>query len=124
MKKIINSELAPKAIGPYSQAVELNDLIFVSGQLPINPDTNEMAEDIESQTRQSLNNIKHILMEAGSDMGKIVKTTVLLQNINDFGKMNEVYATFFEKDYPARACYEVAALPKNALVEIECIAGK
>lgn len=121
MKEIICTEKAPKAIGPYSQAVKAGGLIFVSGQLPVD-ETGEMAKGIEEQTRQSLQNIRNILNEKGLGMDSIVKTTVLLQDIGDFGKMNEVYATFFAKDYPARVCYEVKALPKNALVEIDAIA--
>ena len=124
MKKVIESNLAPKAIGPYSQGIEVNNLIFVSGQLPIDAETNQMPETIEKQTEQSLLNIKHILEQANSSMDKIVKTTVLLQNMDDFSKMNEVYASFFEKECPARVCYEVVKLPKNALVEIDCIAYK
>ena len=123
MKKVISSDLAPKAIGPYSQAIETDNLIFVSGQLPIIED-GSMPEDIEKQTHACLTNIKHILEAAGLGMDKIVKTTVLLQNMNDFSKMNEVYASFFEKDCPARVCYEVVALPKGALVEIDAIATK
>lgn len=123
MNKIITSSLAPAAIGPYCQAVETDGFIFVSGQLPIDASTGEMKQGIEEQTRQSLNNILYILEAAGSNMDKIVKTTVLLKDMNDFGKMNEVYASFFNS-YPARACYQVAKLPKDALVEIECIAKK
>lgn len=114
--------MAPEAIGPYSQAIMTEELIFVSGQLPVDAQSGKMPESIREQTRQSLENIRSILEEAGSGMDKIVKTTVLLQHMSDFADMNEVYASFFEKDYPARACFEVAALPKGALVEIEAIA--
>ena len=124
MKNKIESSLAPEAIGPYSQAIEANGFVFVSGQLPINRDTGKMPISVGEQTRQSLTNIKYILMGAGCDMDDIVKTTVLLNDIEDFGKMNEVYASFFDKDAPARACYQVAAIPKGALVEIEAIAVK
>ena len=124
MKKTVSSALAPAAIGPYSQAIVSSDLIFVSGQLPVDASTGEMPEGTAEQTRQSLTNIRHILEEAGSGMDKVVKTTVLLQDMGDFAAMNEVYATFFESDFPARACYEVAKLPKGALVEIEAIAEK
>ena len=123
MKKVYATSNAPSAIGPYSQAVQAGDVVFVSGQLPIDPATGEFAgEDIASQTRQSLTNIKAILESQGLGMEDVVKTTVLLQHISDFGAMNEVYGTFFEGDYPARAAFEVAALPKGALVEIEAVA--
>ncbi|HIR58150.1 MAG TPA: RidA family protein [Candidatus Gallacutalibacter pullicola] len=124
-KKAIHTNNAPAAIGPYSQAIEANGMIFVSGQLPIDPATGAFAgEDIAAQTRQSLTNIKNILAEAGAGMEDVVKTTVLLKNIADFTAMNEVYAEFFTGDCPARAAFEVAALPKNALMEIEAIACK
>lgn len=123
-KEKIVCDLAPAAIGPYSQAIKADDFIFVSGQLPIDVKTGEMPATIEEQTRQSLTNIKNILETAGSSMDNIVKTTVLLSDINNFAKMNEVYATFFNIDAPARAAYEVVALPKGALVEIEAIAIK
>ena len=121
----INTPNAPAAIGPYSQAIQAGNTIYVSGQLPIDPATGAFAgEDIKSQTRQSLTNMKNILIEAGTDMSAVVKTTVLLANIADFGAMNEVYAEFFTAPYPARAAFQVANLPKNALVEIECVAVK
>ncbi len=123
MKKIINTTNAPSAIGPYSQAVQTGNLIFISGQLPIDPKTGEFAgDDVSTQTKQALENMKAILKSEGLSMENVVKTTVLLKNIGDFAAMNEVYATFFENDFPARAAYEVAALPKAALVEIEAIA--
>ena len=121
----VNTPNAPAAIGPYSQAIQASNTIYVSGQLPIDPATGAFAgEDIKSQTRQSLTNIKNILAEAGTDMSAVVKTTVLLANIADFAAMNEVYAEFFSAPYPARAAFQVAALPKAALVEIECVAVK
>ncbi|MCI9163782.1 MAG: RidA family protein [Lachnospiraceae bacterium] len=123
MKKVLATTNAPAAIGPYSQAIRADKFVFVSGQLPIDPATGEFAgEDIAAQTRQSLTNISNILASEGLSMENVVKTTVLLKNIGDFGAMNEVYATFFQADCPARAAFEVAALPKNALVEIEAIA--
>ena len=121
----IHTDNAPAAIGPYSQAVQAGNTIYVSGQLPIDPATGAFAgEDITAQTRQSLNNIKAILAEAGADMSNVVKTTVLLANIADFAAMNAVYAEFFAAPFPARAAFQAAALPKNALVEIECVAVK
>ena len=121
----IHTELAPAAIGPYSQAIQAGNTIYVSGQLPIDPATGAFAgNDIASQTRQSLTNMKHILEAAGTDMSAVVKTTVLLADIADFAAMNAVYAEFFTAPYPARAAFQVACLPKNALVEIECVAVK
>ena len=122
MKKVICSAKAPGAIGPYSQAIEAGGMVFVSGQLPIDGATGVMAEGIEAQTRQSLENMKHILAEAGLDMSHVVKTTVLLADMSLFADMNKVYATYFSGDFPARSAFAVKALPKDALVEIECIA--
>ena len=123
MKTAIHTEHAPAAIGPYSQAVKAGNTIYVSGQLPIDPATGAFAgEDIASQTRQSLTNIKNILEAAGTDMSSVVKTTVLLADIRDFAAMNEVYGQFFAEPYPARAAFQVAAVPKGALVEIEAVA--
>ena len=125
MNTAIHTANAPAAIGPYSQAICAGNTIYVSGQLPIDPSTGVfVGEDIAAQTRQSLTNLKNILNEAGADLCDVVKTTVYLANITDFAAMNEVYATFFSAPYPARAAFEVACLPKNALVEIECIAVK
>ena len=122
-KNNIHTDHAPAAIGPYSQAIQAGNTIYVSGQLPIDPATGNFAgEEIAGQTRQSLTNIQNILKAAGADMSNVVKTTVLLKNMADFGAMNEVYAEFFTAPYPARAAFEVACLPKNALVEIECVA--
>lgn len=123
MKIKIESQNAPAAIGPYSQAVKEGDLVFVSGQLPIDSATGAFpAEDIAAQTRQSLENIKEILREAGYGMERVMKTTVYLQDMNDFADMNRVYEEFFEAPYPARAAFQVARLPKDAKVEIEVIA--
>lgn len=123
MKKVLATDNAPAAIGPYSQGIRADKFVFVSGQLPIDPATGEFSgDDIASQTRQSLTNIKNILASDGLTMANVVKTTVLLKNIGDFGAMNEVYGTFFEGACPARAAFEVAAIPKGALVEIEAIA--
>lgn len=124
MKRTIASPKAPAAIGPYSQAVELNGTLFISGQLPVNPADGSMPATIEEQTRQSLQNIGAILEEAGLCFNDVVKTTVLLADIADFAAMNAVYAEFFPESKPARACFQVAALPKAAKVEIEAVAGK
>lgn len=124
MKKIIASPAAPKAVGPYSQAVEAGGTLYVSGQLPVDAAAGAMPEGIEAQTRQSLTNLGHILREAGCDFSDVVKTTVLLQSIGDFAAMNAVYAEFFTDRMPARMCYEVAALPMGALVEIDAVAVK
>lgn len=123
MNQSIHTDHAPAAIGPYSQAIKAGNTVYVSGQIPIDPATGEFAgEDIATQTRQSLTNIKNILAAAGTDMSKVVKTTVLLADIADFGAMNEVYAEFFTEPYPARAAFQAAAIPKGAKVEIEAIA--
>lgn len=122
MKKIISTEKAPKAIGPYSQAVYFNGQLFISGQLPIDPATGKMPEGIKAQTEQVLNNIKAILEEAKFTLDDVVKSTVLLKDINDFAAMNEVYGSFYSSKPPARAAYEVANLPLGASIEIETIA--
>lgn len=125
MKQIISTSKAPAAIGPYSQAVEANGFVITSGQLPIDPATGAFPEGISAQTRQSLANVKAVLEAAGTDMDHVLKTTVFLSDMNNFGAMNEVYATFFtEGKFPARSAVEVARLPKDALVEIEVIAAK
>ncbi|GHS87896.1 RutC family protein [Bacteroidia bacterium] len=125
MKKIIHSELAPKAIGPYSQAVEAGNMLFISGQLPIDPTTGTIVADgITAQTEQVLKNVEAILKEAGYTFDNVVKTTCLLSTMDDFAAMNAVYAKFYTNDYPARAAYAVQKLPMGALVEIETIAAK
>ena len=123
MKKKLETGNAPAAIGPYSQAVSADGLVFVSGQLPINPETGEFpSDDVSEQTYQSLNNIREILKEAGYGMENVLKTTVFLADMNDFAAMNAVYETFFTDPYPARAAFQVAKLPKGAKVEIEAVA--
>lgn len=124
MKKVISTTAAPKAIGPYSQAIEAGGMIFLSGQLPIDPATGTMPEGIEAQTRQSFANIKAILAEAGCTVDHIVKTTVYLTDMSLFAPMNEVYAQQFSGAFPARSAFAVKELPKQALVEIEVIAVK
>lgn len=122
MKKVICSEKAPGAIGPYSQGIEANGMIFISGQLPIDVTTGLMSQGITAQAQQSLENIKHILEAAGLTMNHIVKTTVYLQDMSLFAEMNKVYATYFEGTFPARSAFAVKSLPKDALVEVECFA--
>ena len=120
----IHSEQAPAAIGPYSQAIQMGNFLFTSGQIGIIPATGEMAQGVEAQTEQVMRNLGAILKENGMDYANILKTTVFVADLNDFAKVNAIYAGFFSADYPARSCVQVAALPKNALVEIECIAAK
>ncbi|BAJ60027.1 RidA family protein [Helicobacter pylori] len=125
MKEVIHSTLAPKVIGPYSQAIATNDLVFISGQLGIDASTGEFkGADIHSQTTQSMENIKAILKEVGLGMDSVVKTTILLKSLDDFSVVNEIYGSYFKEPYPARATFQVAKLPKDALVEIEAIAIK
>ena len=124
MKKIIATDQAPAAVGPYSQAVLVNGLLFVSGQIPVNPADGSVAESIEDQSHQALKNVGAILAEAGLGYEDVVKTTVLLADIADFKAMNAVYTEYFTQDKPARACFQVAALPLGVKVEIEVIAAK
>lgn len=122
-KKVINTEKAPGAIGPYSQGIKTGNLVFTSGQLPIDMESGELIiDDIKKATKASLENVKAILEEAGSSLGKVVKTVVYLRDIDDFGAMNEVYGQYFKELQPARSCFQVAKLPKNAPVEIEVVA--
>ena len=125
MKKVIRTPKAPAAIGPYSQAIQVGNLVFTSGQIPIDPATGQFAEGgIKGQTRQSLTNVKAILEEAGTSLANVVKTTVFLADMADFADMNAVYAEFFAEPFPARSAVAVKTLPKGALVEIEVIAEK
>ncbi len=121
-KKIISTDKAPAAIGPYSQAVTVNGLIYTSGMIPVIPATGEIVSGIEEQARVALNNVKSLLESCGSGMDKVIKTTVFIKDMNDFATVNEVYATFFSGSYPARSCVEVARLPKDVLIEVEAIA--
>ena len=123
MKTIISTPKAPAAIGPYSQAVLVNGMLFTSGVIPIDPETNTLVEgDVTVQARQAIGNLKNIIEASGSYMDKVVKTTVFIKDMNDFGKINDIYKDFFTSDFPARSCVEVARLPKDVLIEIEAIA--
>jgi len=125
MKEIISTEDAPKAVGPYSQAVWANDLLFISGQIPIDPETGIfVSDDVQEQTKQIFENIGAILRKAGLTYENIVKATVYLADMNDFAKVNEIYTSYFDKDFPARAAFQVVMLPLGAKVEIEAIAIK
>ena len=123
-KKIVVTDKAPAAIGPYSQAVEIGGFVFASGQIPIDPATGNIPDGIEAQAKQALTNVANLLEAAGLKMADVVKTSVFIKNMDDFAKVNEIYATFFEGDYPARSCVEVARLPKDVLIEVEVIAAR
>lgn len=124
MKVKIESGNAPKAIGPYSQAVLVDDTLYVSGNIPVNPKTGDVADGIVNQSKQVFENMKAVLNEAGMDFENVVKTTAFLTDLSNFATFNEIYASYFVASYPARSCVEVSKLPKNVLVEVECIAKK
>lgn len=125
MKKIISTPKAPAAIGPYSQAIEVNGLLFTSGVIPIVPSTGELVEgDIEAQAEQAIGNLAALIETAGAKIENTIKTTVFIKNMDDFTKVNEIYAKYFTTDFPARSCVEVARLPKDVLIEIEAIVEK
>ena len=119
--KEIKTTAAPAAIGPYSQAIVSGNMLYASGQIPLNPETGEIPEGVEAQARQALTNVKNLIEAAGGSMDKVVKTSVFIKDMNDFAKINEIYAEFFTEPYPARSCVEVARLPKDVLLEIETI---
>jgi len=121
MKKI-STDKAPAAIGPYSQAMVINNMVFTSGQIPVDPATGDIPEGIEAQTNQALTNVKNLLEASGTSIDKVVKTTVFIQNMSDFSVVNEIYQGYFSEPYPARSCVEVAKLPKGVLIEVEAIA--
>ena len=123
-KKIINAENAPAAVGPYCHAVEAGDFVFTSGQIGLDPSTQELAEGIEAQTKQVLENLKAVLKAAGLTLSDVIKTTVFLDDVSDFGVVNEIYEIYFNDSKPARSCVEAGALPQGALIEIEVIAAK
>ncbi|MBO5278311.1 MAG: RidA family protein [Lachnospiraceae bacterium] len=124
MKKIISTDKAPAAIGPYSQAIEVNGMIYTSGIIPVVPSTGEIPQGIEAQADQAIGNLAALLKEAGTSTENVVKTTVFIKDMNDFAKVNEIYAKYFVGMYPARSCVEVARLPKDVLIEIEAVAVK
>ncbi len=125
MKQVIFAEKAPAAVGPYSHAIDCGELVFLSGQVPLVPETGLIAEGgIEAQTRQMMSNIRAVLDSCGLDFDNVVKTTVFMTDLKDFGTFNTIYAEYFPKDPPARSCVQVAALPKGALVECECVCKK
>ena len=124
MKKVISTTNAPAAIGPYSQAIEANGLVFASGQIPVNPATGEIPEGIEAQAEQVMTNMKNLLEAAGTSMENVVKTTVFIKSMDDFGTINGIYSKYFEKDCPARSCVELSRLPKDELLEMGATAVK
>lgn len=117
----VSTNKAPAAIGPYSQAIKVGNLLFTSGQIPLNPETSEIPEGVEAQAEQAFTNVKNLIEASGASIDNTVKTVVFIQNMDDFGKINEIYAKYFTEPYPARSCVEVAKLPKGVLLEVEAI---
>lgn len=124
MKKIVSTDKAPAAIGPYSQAVKYNGLVFTSGVIPVDPASGIIPDGIEAQAEQAFSNIKNLIEEAGSSMSDVIKTTVFINDMQDFGKVNEIYAKYFAQPYPARSCVEVSRLPKDVLIEVEAVCAE
>lgn len=124
MQKVISTEKAPGAIGPYSQAIEINGMVYTSGVIPVDPATGEIAEGVEAQASQAFQNLSNLVEAAGSRVENIVKTIVFIKEMNDFGKINEIYKNYFKEPFPARSCVEVARLPKDVLLEVEAVAYK
>ncbi len=124
MQKVISTDKAPSAIGPYSQAIEINGMVYTSGVIPVNPATGEIPEGVEAQANQAFQNLCNLVEASGSKVENIVKTTVFIKEMNDFGKINEIYKNYFKEPFPARSCVEVARLPKDVLIEIEAVALK
>ena len=122
MKQVISTDKAPAAIGPYSQAIEVNGMVYTSGVIPVDPATGNIPEGSAAQAEQAFSNLSNLIAAAGSSMDKVVKTTVFIKEMNDFGAINEVYAKYFPEPYPARSCVEVARLPKDVMLEVEAIA--
>ena len=124
MQKVISTDKAPGAIGPYSQAIEVNGMVFTSGVIPVDPATGVIPEGVEAQAPQAFTNLTNLVEASGAAMSQVVKTTVFIKEMNDFGKINEIYAKFFKEPYPSRSCVEVARLPKDVLLEVEAIVAK
>ena len=123
-KKVIVSEKSPAAIGPYSQAIEVNGMVFTSGVIPVDPQTGVIPATIEEQANQAFSNLKNLIEASGATIDKAIKTTVFIKEMNDFGKINEIYATYFKEPFPARSCVEVARLPKDVMLEVEAVVSK
>ena len=124
MQKVISTDKAPGAIGPYSQAIEVNGMVFTSGVIPVDPATGVIPEGVEAQATQAFTNLTNLVEASGAAMSQVVKTTVFIKEMNDFGKINEIYAKFFKEPYPSRSCVEVARLPKDVLLEVQAIVAK
>lgn len=124
MQKVISTDKAPGAIGPHSQAIEVNGMVFTSGVIPVDPATGVIPEGVEAQATQAFTNLTNLVEASGAAMSQVVKTTVFIKEMNDFGKINEIYAKFFKEPYPSRSCVEVARLPKDVLLEVEAIVAK
>ena len=124
MSKVISTDKAPAAIGPYSQAIEVNGMVFTSGVIPVDPQTGVIPATIEEQANQAFSNLKNLIEASGATIDKVIKTTVFIKAMNDFGKINEIYATYFKEPFPARSCVEVARLPKDVMLEVEAVVAK
>lgn len=124
MSKVISTDKAPAAIGPYSQAIEVNGMVFTSGVIPVDPQTGVIPATIEEQASQAFSNLKNLIEASGATIDKVIKTTVFIKEMNDFGKINEIYATYFKEPFPARSCVEVARLPKDVMLEVEAVVAK
>ena len=124
MSKVISTDKAPAAIGPYSQAIEVNGMVFTSGVIPVDPQTGVIPATIEEQANQAFSNLKNLIEASGATIDKVIKTTVFIKEMNDFGKINEIYATYFKEPFPARSCVEVARLPKDVMLEVEEVVAK
>ena len=124
MQKVISTDKAPAAIGPYSQAIEVNGMVFTSGVIPVDPQTGVIPATIEEQANQAFSNLRNLIEASGATIDKVIKTTVFIKEMNDFGKINEIYATYFKEPFPARSCVEVARLPKDVMLEVEAVVAK
>ena len=124
MSNVISTDKAPAAIGPYSQAIEVNGMVFTSGVIPVDPQTGVIPATIEEQANQAFSNLKNLIEASGATIDKVIKTTVFIKEMNDFGKINEIYATYFKEPFPARSCVEVARLPKDVMLEVEAVVAK